>query len=208
MLTRKKIERRSNSISMRTAIFIMAIVMTTQISAWEATWHKNDGYYTSTYEEDLKFIAQYPEQDRQLVWDLAQRYLVPLKYISRLHRIESGFNPNAVRNEKNGTQSIGYGQLNTVNITWFAEKFNDGKPLDFYDREDNIRISMMYYRYLYEMCDGSWMDASVAYNFGIGRLRRGDVIPASTIEYMFLIIYGQDYAPCVEILTGVLDGLI
>ena len=192
----------------RIILLILLQILPASIFAWEITPHENDGYYTSSYEEDMKYLQQYPEEDRQFVLDMVRKYWVPVMFISRLHKIESQYNQSAIRHERNGTVSIGYGQLNSVNQEWFADKFNGGNIVDFYDKNTNIRLSIIYYRYLFEAMDGDWMDATVAYNFGIGRLKRGDTIPDSTIEYMFLVLYGKAYIPCVQILHGAAEGIL
>jgi len=161
----------------------------------------------TTFAEDL-FLKQYPREDRQIIIDVSREYNIPIKYLSRLHKLESQYNGDAIRYENNGTQSIGYSQINTVNTEYFADKFNNGIPIDLYDKETNIKMGAAYLRHLNDRLNGNWFDTFACYNFGIGNFLNGKKIPQSTLEYTLLILYGTDYMPYVEILTGAMEGLI
>lgn len=157
---------------------------------------------------DMKFLLKYPIADRVIVMKIAYELDIPIRYLYRLHKIESQMTASAVRHESNGTKSIGYSQINTSNLEYFANKFNNGKPIDLFDKETNIRIGAMYLKYLYNRLDGDWIGAMMSYNWGIGNFLSNKEVPKCVIDYSFSIVYGPDYLDCVTTITGAVKNMI
>lgn len=198
-----------NKDKIKTAIAIILIAGSGfSLRAWEATPHMNDGFHLMEWEEEQKYINEYPEHLRDYVAKISREYLVPIKYLYRLHYIESKLGRYNIRHETNNTKSIGFGQLNTASLEYFQRRYNNGRWFDPYDEKDNIRISAMYFRDLYERTDGNWIDSGIAYNWGIGNVRSGKEIPIQCVEYGFAIVWGVDYTDCVVYLTGAVRGML
>jgi len=158
--------------------------------------------------EDDYYLWRYPWEDREIIKNVCVEFDIPLKYLYRLHYIESKMNPNAVRYETNGSVSIGYSQLNSSNKAYFANKFNNGHPINFYDKEQNIYIGAAYLKYLYTRLGNDWLGAFTAYNWGLGNYRAGKRIPNMTLDYAFTIYHGPKYVPFVKVLIGAVKGII
>jgi len=152
------------------------------------------------------YLNLYPESDREVILKYTNEYDVPIRIIYRLHYIESKFKADAIRHETNGTKSIGYSQLNDSNKEYFAKKFNDGKEVNLYDKEENIRIGIAYLKYLHDRT-GNWIDASICYNWGIGNFMKGKEVPQMTIDYAYTIYYGADYVPFVKKIKGAVENI-
>ena len=194
---------------MKTSLFMLVFFCVSfSLFGWEATHHRNDGYHLMTWEEERAFLAEYPEKYRAYVDEICREYLVPIKYLYRTHYIESKLGKYNIRHENNGTISVGFGQLNSGSIDYFSDRYNNGYVVDPHDPYQNIKISAMYLRDLYERLDGDWITALVAYNWGIGNVHRGNVIPQQTIEYAFSIVWGPWYTPAVEIIKGAVEGMM
>lgn len=186
----------------------LTLIMHSTLEAFTPTHHQNDWYTVMTYAEENVFLAMYGEEDREYIRKISKESLVPVKFLYRLHKIESQMNPNAVRQERNGSTSVGYSQINSVNFRYFEEKFNGGKSIDYYNKYENIRVGALYLRYLYERCDGNWISGLICYNWGPSNLNSGKTIPTQCIDYAFSIIYGPDYFDCVTTITGAIKGMI
>jgi hypothetical protein len=189
-------------------IIIVTAITVMQLTAWEATWHENDAYHQMTWEEERKYLNEYPEHLREFVEEICREYLVPIKYLYRLHFIESKLGTMNIRYESNGTMSLGYGQLNTGSMKYFQNRFNNGRHFNPHNDRDNIRISAMYLRDLYERLDGDWIGSACAYNWGIGNFRSGKEVPLQCIEYGFTVVWGTDYIDCVQIIKGAVRGIL
>lgn len=178
------------------------------ITAWEATPHSNDGYHIIPYEEERKYINEYPPHLHSYVESICREYLVPIQYLYRLHYIESKLGTRNIRHENNGTTSIGFGQLNTGSFEYFQDKYNDGRYFNPHNEKDNIRISAMYFRDLYERFDGDWISAGIAYNWGVGNLHSDKEIPWQSFEYAMTIVFGKWFAKDVQIIKGAVAGIL
>lgn len=189
---------------------IIILFITSSLSAmnFTATPLPEDGNYLEQPEDENRYLAQYLPEDREFILSICEKYLIPIKFLYRLHYIESRLGKYNIRHENNGTKSIGFAQINDSNLEYFSNKYNNGVTIDLYDKYQNIEIGAIYLRHLYERLNGNWVDALISYNFGITRFRRGDTIPDSTMEYVYLIMWGKDYMPYVEILTKAMIGLI
>lgn len=106
----------------------------------------------------------------------------------RLMYIESSFDPNAIREENNGSRSIGFCQLNSSCQEWFEEKFHN-TSFDPYNPSHNLSVSVNYLEYLYDRF-GDWPTVFVAYNCGEGNVMRG-TIPLSSFQYSEAIMIGR-----------------
>jgi soluble lytic murein transglycosylase-like protein len=106
---------------------------------------------------------------------------VPLWLAGRLIAAESGWNPDAVGYNNNGTQDLGLAQLNSQYLDYFA-RFNDWQPVDPFDPETAIRVACRYLAALYR-ATGTWEGAVASYNCGLGRWRTGD-LPARTVAHV------------------------
>lgn len=119
---------------------------------------------------------------------------VPIELFNQLILSESNHNPNAINTNINGTQDLGYMQLNTKYLDWFAMKFNNNKPFDPFNKRDSIRIGCAYLRHLYEYT-GSWFDAFWAYNAGPTAWKK-NIMPVSTrkkLSRIFTYILRGDF---------------
>jgi soluble lytic murein transglycosylase-like protein len=191
-------------------IILLIILQTTYLYAEEfvATPIPEDAYVISTYLDEQRFLAQYPIEDRDYIKSISVKYRIPVRFLYRQHYIESKLNPSAVRQERNGSVSVGYSQINSVNWDHFQDKFNGGKKINYYDKYQNIEIGAIYMRYLVEHLNGDWLGAYMCYCWGIGNFNSDKRIPKQVIEYSFSIYYGTDYTPCVEILWGAVEEMI
>ena len=98
---------------------------------------------------------------------------VPLWIAGRLIWAESRWHPRAAGNNPNGTQDMGFGQLNSAYLEYFA-RYNDGRPVDPFSPRQSLRVAFRYLAELYAMT-GTWPDAVAAYNCGPGRWKTGDI---------------------------------
>lgn len=161
------------------------------------------GEYEPT--EDEMYLSLYSEEDRMIVASAHYKYQIPVKYLYRLHYIESKQDQNAIRYENNGSVSIGYSQLNDSNIHYF-ERFNDGLPVNLYDKRQNIMIGAAYLRYLYDRL-GNWQGAFISYNCGIGRYLHGNE-PEMSFEYSLAILYGPEIINEIKIIKSAVFGIL
>jgi soluble lytic murein transglycosylase-like protein len=106
---------------------------------------------------------------------------VPLWLAGRLIAAESGWDPDAVGYNDNGTQDLGLAQLNSRYLDYFA-RYNDWQQVDPFDPDMAIRVACRYLEALYR-ATGTWEGAVAAYNCGLGRYRTGS-IPQRTREHV------------------------
>jgi hypothetical protein len=158
--------------------------------------------------EDDYFLWRYPWEDRDIIKSVSAEFEIPIKYLYRLHYIESKMNPNAIRYENNGSRSIGYSQLNDSNAEYFADRFNNGAPIDFYDKEQNIRIGAAYLKYLYNRLDQDWLLVFAAYQWGLGNVLSSTEFPNIVLDYMYTIYHGSSYIKNVQVITKGVLGII
>jgi len=191
-------------------IILLILLQTTYLYAGEfvATPHMNDGYHSMSYEEESYYKSLFPANLQEHVLDLCIEYMVPIKYLYRVAYIESKHGKLLIGSESNGTTSIGYCQLNSASINWFADKYNNGRYFNPYNHKDNLRIATMYLRDLYERFNGDWMDSICAYNWGSGNMRRGNVVPRRVFEYAGTVVWGPAFVPCVEVIALAVEGIM
>lgn len=118
-------------------------------------------------------------------------YNVPTWIMSRLIEYESGWNPYAVNENKNGSIDEGICQLNSDCIDDFERMHNMGLPINTFDWRQNLRIGIKHLRYLYDKT-GSWWSAVASYNmgyYGWSRWCRGEkALPVPTkkeLDFVF-----------------------
>lgn len=117
----------------------------------------------------------------------AQQYKVDWLLIKAQAKAESALNPDAV-NPWSGARGL----AQFMERTW--EEWKDGtagiqetppgRSLRRDDPEDAIRSMCAYMAWLLRVLNNSIVRALAAYNFGIGRVMRGDPWPAETREYV------------------------
>lgn len=163
---------------------------------------------SNCFANDSKFLSLYPVEDRSIIAEVSEEYGIPIKYLFRLHYLESKLDANAIRHENNGSVSIGYAQINDSNIKEFSDRFNNGVTIDLFDKETNIRISAMYLKYLYTHFDENWINVFCAYNWGYGNMKSGKELPLQVFEYGATIVWGRDFIPSVRIIKGAVAGIM
>ena len=97
--------------------------------------------------------------------DYCEDYNVPTWIMSRLIEYESGWNPYAVNENKNGSVDEGICQLNSDCVGDFERMYNMGLPINTFDWRQNLRMGIKHLRYLYDKT-GSWWSAVASYNMG------------------------------------------
>lgn len=104
---------------------------------------------------------------------------------------ESSFNPRA--ESKAGAKGL----LQLMPGTWDEWRANVGGD-DIFNAAQNARVGAAYLAHLARYYRGDLYKALVAYNFGPGRVDRGETPPASTVAYVERVLYGRDLLKAVE----------
>lgn len=111
--------------------------------------------------------------------------------LDALRKIESSngkrlLNINRDKYGKEISRDEGPYQLNNANYILFADSYNDGKKYNPYDEWQSRRIARQllidYYNFT-----GTWFDAIVAYNCGIGTWSR-KMVPKKSIEFAIAVM--------------------
>lgn len=110
-------------------------------------------------------ITTVPHKYHDLLLEYCETYQVPSYYMARLIQWESGWKDKRIHVNPDGTTDFGLGQLNSKSIPDFIRWHNAGKAFDPLNGKENLRISVMHLRFLYERT-GSWWSAVAAYNMG------------------------------------------
>lgn len=107
------------------------------------------------------------------------------RFLASFAYAESSFNPAAVSNKGAG------GLMQIAADTW-AEWAHKVGATDINNPLDNAKVGAAYYKFLLKYYKNDVEKALTAYNFGPGRVDRGDEIPIETIIFVYKIIHGSD----------------
>ena len=130
-----------------------------------------------------------PEEYRDMFTDAAASAGIPLWALESVAYIETGFNPGAMSAPReDGNCDLGMMQFNSKYLEWYARRYNGAEPFDPLDPGEAIPIAAKHLSFLYDHY-GTWADACLAYNAGIGAVDR-DEIPESSYQYLIKFYEG------------------
>jgi hypothetical protein len=124
---------------------------------------------------------------QQMIVDAANQYGVPPSIALGIAAHESGFNPNALNNNTNGTTDYGVMQLNTLTLQTYGVS-----PADALDPQTNIDTGVSLLGSLLQKYNGNTTDALWAYANGSGNVNPSGNPPAATQSF---INYVTSYSP-------------
>ena len=124
---------------------------------------------------------------QQMIVDAANEYGVPPSIALGIAAHESGFNPNALNNNTNGTTDYGVMQLNTSTLQTYGVS-----TADALDPQTNIDTGVSLLGSLLQKYNGNTTDALWAYANGSGNVNPNGTPPAATQSF---ISYVTSYNP-------------
>ena len=101
---------------------------------------------------------------------------VPVDLLMAMTWLESGWQNDVV----SPVGAIGIGQLMPDTVSWLQD-IVIGEPLDPHDRDDNIRMSARYLRWLLDRTGGDSATALAGYYQGLGAVRTSGVFPSTRV---------------------------
>jgi len=101
---------------------------------------------------------------RNFILKYSKQYKLPPRLLNNILGHESGFNPQAINYNRNGSMDVGIAQINSKYLEYYQSVFI--KDLNPWDVESSIHFCAKYLGYLISHSD-SYESAIIAYNRGL-----------------------------------------
>lgn len=122
------------------------------------------------------------------------RHEIPVKMAYDLIMHESRWDERAVNHNRDGSRDLGIMQLNSRYLSEFAERYNNGEPIDPWMWRVSFDIGLAHLATLYRQT-GDWKGAVASYNMGLSAYRkyrdRNWRLPSTTRAMLAYVFEGE-----------------
>lgn len=182
------------------SFFAFMVIFMTSIIGFDKAQEVEKVEVSLQEEINFDYLYKIPEKYHDIAVMVNIEYNFDFQTIYRIADRESGWGKyqQSIKPNQNGSIDYGVMQLNSNWLHYFERFFDPEKIYSYtgiraftYDPKAdlvNIQVGFAYLRFLVDQLEGDLEKAIMAYNTGIGNVKRG-YVPESTWKYVDYVVY-------------------